>query len=129
MLASRHAVLSGAKWVKGLICIPKTEHECSSVPLMVALAELRFVLPRFGTGELRARPLVEARTSVGRRVVDLDAVALSGVPDPARVVEKGARKRHHVRLTAGDHLFGVVDVGDHADRAYLDVGRALHFFG
>src|SRR6185503_1798711 len=70
--------------------------------------------------ELRPRPGVVTGARVLRRIVELDAEALRRVPHPARVVEEGARHRHHVGLALGDGRFGLFGIRDHPDRAYFD---------
>ena len=43
---------------------------------------------------------------------------LRGVPAPMRIVEHGARQRHHVRLAAGHDFFGLFRRQNEADRAH-----------
>src|SRR2546422_1569689 len=73
------------------------------------------------SGELRARPQLVMAAGVRRRIVELHAEALGGVPDPARVVEERARHGDHVGLAGSDDLLGLLGVGDHAYRPDFDV--------
>src|ERR1051325_7446219 len=64
-------------------------------------------------------PGVVAGARVLRRIIELHAEALRRVPHPARVVEKGARHRHHVGLAFGDGRLGLVGVRTHPPPAPL----------
>src|SRR3990172_6183860 len=63
-----------------------------------------------------------------RRVVELDAEALGGVPHPARIVEQRARYRHHVGFPGGEDLLGLLWVRDHADGPGLDADLFFYSF-
>ena len=69
--------------------------------------------------QLGTRPCVEAAARVLRRIVELDSVALRGVPHPAWVVEKRARHCHHVGLAFDDDRFSLRRVVDHPYRSYV----------
>src|SRR6267143_3439457 len=71
--------------------------------------------------ELRARPQIGVAAGIRRRIVELHAEALGGVPHPARVVEERARHGDHVGLAGSDDLLGLFGVGDHSYRPDTDV--------
>ena len=52
------------------------------------------------------------------RVDGIGAECGSGVPTPARVVEKPARQRDEICLAAGNDCFRLARVDDHADRLH-----------
>src|SRR3989449_2943287 len=79
--------------------------------------------------ELRARPQLGVAAGVRRRIVELHAEALGGVPDPARVVEERARHGDHVGLAGSDDLLGLLGVGDHPYRPHVDVDRFFYVRG
>src|SRR5256886_7733715 len=79
--------------------------------------------------ELRARPQLGVAAGVRRRILELHAEALGGVPHPARVVEERARHGDHVRLAGSDDLLGLLGDGDHAYRPDVDVDRFFYMCG
>ena len=63
------------------------------------------------------------------RTGDVGRQRLRRVPAPMRVVEEGARQRHHIGLAFGDDGFGLFGVRDHADRAHHDADLAAKPLG
>jgi hypothetical protein len=66
------------------------------------------------------RPVFETRATMLRRVDGIGAKCGSGMPTPARVVEKPARQRNEIRLAAVNDCFRLVRADDHADRLHRD---------
>src|SRR5258708_7893108 len=60
------------------------------------------------------------------RGLDLAAEFGGGMPAPARVVQHAARKRDHIGLARRHDLFGLLRLGDQADRHGGEAGRFLH---
>ena len=58
------------------------------------------------------------RATILRRVDGIGAECRSGVPTPARIVEKPARQRDKICLVTGNDCFRLVRADDHADRLY-----------
>ena len=69
----------------------------------------------------RTRPVFGTRAAILRRVGGIGAKCGSGVPTPARVVEKPARQRNKICLGTGNDRFRLVRADDHADRLYRNV--------
>ena len=72
------------------------------------------------TRKCGTRPLIGAGAPVLRRVLDISAEPVGGVPGPARIVEEGSGKRHAVGAAVGDDRFCLVRIDNHPDR--LEIG-------
>src|SRR6185437_4355877 len=72
------------------------------------------------------RPQLRPGALVLHRTLDLGAERLGRVPAPMRVVEKGARQRHHVGLALRHDVLGLLRCQDEADRAGRNGGLLFH---
>src|SRR5437667_10583129 len=75
--------------------------------------------------ELRARPQLGVAAGIRRRVVELHAEALGGVPDPAWVVEERARHGYHVGLAGRHDPLIMPGVGDRVYSPQREIARFL----
>jgi hypothetical protein len=75
-------------------------------------------LARLGACQLGTRPVFGTRATILRRVDGIGAKRCSGMPTPARIVEKPARQRNEIRLVTGNDCFRLVRADNHADCLY-----------
>src|SRR6185437_343214 len=81
------------------------------------------------SGCSRGRPQLWPDPQILLRARHISAKRPGSVPAPMRVIEEGARHRHHVGLTFGDDRFGLLRLENEADRAGWNAGFAPHFLG
>src|SRR5258708_27151194 len=72
--------------------------------------------------ELRARPQIGVAAGIRRRIVELHAEALGGVPHPARVVEERARHGAHPGLTRSNYPLQLIAVAVLSFRTKMYLG-------
>src|SRR5690606_7997188 len=96
----------------------------------VADGGARYRAPRVsGLAALQTAPFARGRPGIGRGVGQRDAEIESGVPAPARVVEKRAPDRDLIRLTAPDNVVRLLRIDDHADGTRRDAAFAANGLG
>ena len=67
-----------------------------------------------------AGPLIRAAAPVLRRVSNLGGEVDRGMPNPARVIEKGAGERYAIGLAVCDYRLRLYGIDDHSDDLHGD---------